>query len=58
NPDDVYAPPNSLIRRNKPIVHVPNFSSHLMTIQVGQILRIAHNPQSWLDRMDQYSAKD
>src|SRR6266436_8457714 len=44
NPDDVYAPHDSLILKSNPRLHVANFSP------LGQVLRIGHNPNNWLDR--------
>src|SRR6266853_6502152 len=55
NPDDVYAPPNSLILKSNPRLHVANFSATSTTIQIGQVLGIGHNPSSWLDRIGKYS---
>ena len=58
NPDDVYAPPDSLILKEDPKLHVANFSATSVTIQTGQILGIGHNPNSWLDRIGKYSPEN
>ncbi len=55
NPDDVYAPPDSLILKSNPRLHVANFSATSSTIQIGQVLGIGHNPNNWLDRIGKYS---
>src|SRR6202035_4160311 len=47
NPDNVYAPPDSLILKKDPKLHVANFSATSVTIQTGKILRIGYNPNSW-----------
>jgi len=44
NLDDFYTPPDSLITRGNPKLHVANFSATAVTIQIGQVLRIGHNP--------------
>ena len=54
NPDDVYAQPDSLILKKDPKLHVANFSATSITIQTGQICRIGHNPNSWLNRIGKY----
>src|ERR1700685_1956 len=58
NPDNVYAPPDSLILNKDPKLHVANFSAASVTIQTSQILRIGHNPNSWLDCIGEYSSKN
>src|SRR6202046_3338711 len=58
NPDDVYAPPDSLILKEDPKLHVANFSATSVTIHTGQILGIGHNPNSWLDRSAKYSPEN
>src|SRR6267154_1585683 len=58
NPDDVYAPPNSLILKSNPRLHVANFSATSTTIQIGQVLGIGHNPSSWLDCIGKYSPEN
>ena len=39
NADDIYAPPNSLILKQNPHLHIANFSASTITVQVGQVLR-------------------
>ena len=58
NHDDVYAPPDSLILRGNPKLHVANFSATARTIQIGQVLGKGHNPNSWLDHIEKYSPED
>jgi len=58
NPDDVYVPPDSLILKKDPKLHVANFSATSVTVQIGQILGIGHNPNSWLDRIRRYSSEN
>jgi len=55
NLDDFYAPPDSLITKGNPKLHVANFSVTAVTMQIGQVLGIGHNPNTWLDRMGRYS---
>lgn len=55
NEEEVYAPPDSLISKDRLKLHVANFSDRPVTIQVGEILGIGHNPNSWLDRMEHYT---
>jgi hypothetical protein len=58
NPDDVYTPPDSLIMKSNPRLHVANFSATATTIQIGQVPGIGHNTNSWLDRMGKYSPEN
>ena len=58
NPNNIYTPPDSMILRKNPKLHVANFSATSVTVQVGQILGIGHNPYSWLDRIGKYSPKN
>ena len=55
NENDIYAPPDSLISRNNPKIHVSNFSTSPVVISVGQVLGIGRNPGSWLSRMEKFS---
>ena len=48
NENDIYVPPDSLISRNNPKIHVSNFSTSPVVISVGQVLGIGRNPGSWL----------
>ena len=57
NPDDFYAPPDSLITQGNLKLPVANFSTTAVTIQIGQVLGMGHNPNTWLDRMGKYSPK-
>ena len=58
NPDDVYAPPDSLVLEKDPELHVANFSATSATVQIGQVLGIGHNPSSWLDCIGKYSSEN
>ena len=58
NADDIYAPPDSLILKKNPRLHVANFSASAITVQTGQVLGKGHNPNSWLDRMGKYSPEN
>src|ERR1700683_1197304 len=58
NPDDVYAPTDSFILKKDPKLHVANFSAASVTVQIGQVLGIGHNPSSWLDRIGRYSSEN
>jgi hypothetical protein len=55
NVDDVYASPDSLISKEKPMLHVANFSSSPVMISKGQTLGTARDPKTWLDKMNGYS---
>ena len=58
NADDVYAPPDSLILKTNPHLHVANFSASAITVQIGQVLRKGHDLNSWLDRIGKYSPEN
>ncbi len=49
NPEDVYAPPDTIISKSAATIHVANFSSSPITIEQGQPLGTGHNPRYWLD---------
>ena len=51
-------PPDSLIFKKNPDLHVVNFSASAITVQIGQVLGKGHNPNSWLDRMGKYSPEN
>ena len=53
--EDVYAAPDSLICEKDPALQVSNFSLAAVTVQVGQVLGRARNPDNWLDRRNKYS---
>ena len=55
NLEDIYAAPDSLITKENPILQVSNFSTTAVTIQVGQILGKARNPDNWLDQRNKHS---
>ena len=58
NTDDVYTPPDSLILKTNPHLHVVKFSASAITVQIGQVLGKGHNPNSWLDHMGKYSPEN
>ena len=58
NPDDVYAPPDSLILKENPKLHVANFSASAITVQIRQVLGKGHNSNSWLDHIGKYSPEN
>ena len=55
NLEDIYAARDSLITKENPILQVSNFSTTAITIQVGQILGKARNPDNWLDQPNRHS---
>lgn len=55
NTEDIYAPPDSLISKDRLMLHVANFSTNAVTVQVGQVLGTGHNPNTWLDRLSKKS---
>ena len=58
NADDVYAPPNSLILKKNPRLHIANFLASTIMVQIGQVPGKRHNMNSWLDRMGEYSSEN
>ena len=54
NADNIYTPPDSLILKKNPHLHV---AASAITVQIGQVLRKGHNPNSWLDHMGKYSLR-
>ena len=58
NADNVYAPPNSLILKENPHLHVANFSASVIMVQVSLVLGKGHNPNFWLDHMGKYSPEN
>ena len=54
NLENIYSAPDSLIMKEKHILQVSNFSSTAVTLQVGQVLEKAKNPENWLDRHNKY----
>src|SRR6202453_3236092 len=55
NLEDVYAAPDLLICKEDPMLQVSNLSLMAVTVQVGQVLGKARNPDNWLDRCNKYS---
>ena len=58
NTDDVYTLPDSLILKTNPRLHIANFLASAIMVQIGQVLRKGHNPNSWLDRIGKYSPEN
>ena len=56
--EDVYAAPDSLIPREKPQVHITNFTKYPIAIHQGQVIGTKHNPKTWLTQQDQCSPKE
>ena len=56
NAEELYGITDTLIDRDDGRIFVSNFSKNPITISAGQILGIARNPSSWLDRKDRYSS--
>ena len=58
NLEDIYIAPDSSIKRERPVLQVSNFSLAAITIQGGQTLGKARNPDNWLDRPSKYSGEE
>ena len=39
-------------------LHIANFSATSITIQIGQVLRIGYNLNTWLNRMGKYAPEN
>jgi hypothetical protein len=55
NLEDIFSAQDSLITKENLVLQVSNFSMTAVTIQVGQVLGKAKNPENWLDRPSKYS---
>ncbi|KAJ6554885.1 hypothetical protein B0H19DRAFT_908117, partial [Mycena capillaripes] len=55
NEDDFYGAADTLISKDKPVLHVANFSKMPVVISPGQVVGTARNPRTWLDKMNKYS---
>ncbi|KAK7059402.1 hypothetical protein R3P38DRAFT_3522434 [Favolaschia claudopus] len=55
NEDDFYGAADTLISKEKPVLHVANFSKMPVVITAGQVLGTARNPKSWLDKLNKFS---
>ena len=51
----MYAALDLLICKEDPVLQVSNLSLMAVTVQVGQVLGKARNPDNWLDRCNKYS---
>ncbi|KAJ3804521.1 hypothetical protein F5876DRAFT_53278 [Lentinula aff. lateritia] len=58
NLDDVYGAADTLISRNKPFLHVANFSKRPVVVAEGEVLGKCHNPETWLDKAHRLSPSD
>ncbi|KAI0366783.1 hypothetical protein BV20DRAFT_928842, partial [Pilatotrama ljubarskyi] len=56
NVDDVYGSPDTLMHRDRPVLHVANLSHTPVSIGEGQALGTAHRPEHWLDKNHAYGA--
>ncbi|KAJ6526373.1 hypothetical protein B0H19DRAFT_906723, partial [Mycena capillaripes] len=48
NEDDFYGAADTLISKDKPVLHVANFSKMPVVISPGQVVGTARNPRTWL----------
>lgn len=48
--EDCYAPPDSIIHKDRPYLHIANFSKKPIRIKKGQPVGIFHDPRDWLQR--------
>ncbi|THU99501.1 hypothetical protein K435DRAFT_658911, partial [Dendrothele bispora CBS 962.96] len=55
NVDDIYGAADTFISRNKPILHVSNFSKRPVIIAEGAVLGKSHDPRTWLDKSHRFS---
>lgn len=58
NPEDCYGSPDSLISKDRPALHIANFSKDLINIDYGQILGTSHDPSDWLDSAEEISDQE
>ena len=58
NTDDIYMLPDSLIPKKNPRLHVATFSASASIVQISQVLKKGHNPNSCLDHMGKYSPEN
>lgn len=51
HPDKIYGVPNTLVDKERPFLHITNFSSVPIVVPQGQVLsKGAHNPGTWLNK--------
>ena len=55
NPEELYGTTNTLINQSDSQLFVSNFSKNTITILTGQVLGLARNPSSWLDKEGKFS---
>lgn len=58
NEDDVYGSPDVLIDKDNPQIPISNFSVDPITICQGQVLGVAHNPGTWLDKPQRFHERE
>lgn len=56
--ENAYRAPDSLINQDRPILIIANFAKQPLIIGEGDILGIAHDPLTWLDKRSKYSPED
>ena len=57
-PEDVFGCGDTQVSKGSPFVYVSNFSRKPISITMGQAISQGQNPQTWLDKGDQFSEKD
>ncbi|KAJ7077487.1 hypothetical protein C8R44DRAFT_911520, partial [Mycena epipterygia] len=55
NEEDSYGAADTLISKDKPVLHVANFSKMPVIISAGQVLGTARNLRAWRDRMNNFN---
>ncbi|KAF7357249.1 TY3B-TY3B protein [Mycena sanguinolenta] len=50
NVEDIYGSADTFITKEKPALHIANFSDSPVIISEGEIVGTTHNPRSWLDK--------
>lgn len=51
--NDCYAPPDSIISKDRPYLQLANFSKNPVHVKKGQVLGTLRDPRDWLQRWDQ-----
>ncbi|KAF7341208.1 TY3B-TY3B protein [Mycena venus] len=55
NVDDIYGSADTFISKDKPALHIANFSDFPVIVSEGQVVGTAHNPRTWLDKASKMS---
>ena len=58
NPEELYGCTDTLIDRSDSRIFISNFSKNTITIPAGQVVGLARNPSSWLDKAGQFSESE